>query len=87
MVHQDFSKISKPLYNLLEKDVNFKFDKSCLQVFHTLKKQLVIAPIIVASDWDLSFKHMSYASDCHWCGFGVNAWREFFMPFSMLARL
>ncbi|XP_074377081.1 uncharacterized protein LOC141718603 [Apium graveolens] len=37
---KDFSKISKPLCNLLEKDVPFKFDDECLAAFEGLKKSL-----------------------------------------------
>ncbi|XP_070056963.1 uncharacterized protein [Nicotiana tomentosiformis] len=45
---KDFSKISSPLCSLLEKDVSFKFDDSCLKSLEELKKKLVSAPIIVA---------------------------------------
>jgi len=47
---KDFSKISKPLCNLLEKDVPFKFDDECLAAFETLKKSLITAPVITAPD-------------------------------------
>ena len=39
---KDFSKITKPLCNLLEKDVPFKFDGECLAAFETLKKLSLI---------------------------------------------
>ncbi|KAJ8759780.1 hypothetical protein K2173_009881 [Erythroxylum novogranatense] len=45
---KDFSKISKPLCNLLEKDVPFKFDENCMLAFQVLKEKLVSSPIIVA---------------------------------------
>ena len=32
-----FSKIAKPLSNLLNKEVSFHFDKSCYEAFDTLK--------------------------------------------------
>ena len=35
---KDFSKISRPLTNLLQKDVPFVFDDDCLEAFETLKK-------------------------------------------------
>ena len=38
---KDFSKIAKPLTNLLNKDVLFKFDEKCLVAFQTLKDKLV----------------------------------------------
>jgi hypothetical protein len=43
---KDFSKISKPLTNLLQKDVPFFFDDDCKEAFETLKKALTTAPII-----------------------------------------
>ena len=43
---KDFSKIAKPLCKLLAKDAIFEFDDACLQVFETLKKALVSAPIL-----------------------------------------
>nr|XP_016437467.1 PREDICTED: uncharacterized protein LOC107763497 [Nicotiana tabacum] len=48
---------------LLEKDVLFKFDDSCLKAFEELKKKLVSAPIIVAPDWNEPFELMCDASD------------------------
>ncbi|XP_022850562.1 uncharacterized protein LOC111372436 [Olea europaea var. sylvestris] len=60
---QDFSKITKPLCNLLEKDVSFHFSNECLNVFNTLKEKLTSAPMIVAPDWDLPFKLMCDASE------------------------
>ena len=60
---KDFSKISKPLCSLLEKDFAFVFDEHCLHAFEELKKKLVSAPIIVAPDWSLPFEVMCDASD------------------------
>ena len=40
---KDFSKISKPLTNLLQKDVPFVFDDDCKEAFETLKKALITA--------------------------------------------
>ncbi|XP_028785463.1 uncharacterized protein LOC114741373 [Neltuma alba] len=37
---EDFSKITKPLCNLLEKDREFKFDDACMNSFKKLKKKL-----------------------------------------------
>jgi hypothetical protein len=39
-----FSKITKLLTNLLQKDVPFDFNEKCLVAFRTLKRALVIAP-------------------------------------------
>ena len=60
---KDFLKISKPLCNLLEKDVPFKFDDECLTAFKTLKKSLITAPVIIAPDWTGPFEMMCDASD------------------------
>ncbi|KAK2363090.1 hypothetical protein QL285_088103 [Trifolium repens] len=60
---KDFSKISKPLCNLLFKDSAFTFTNECLTSFNTLKEKLVAAPVIVAPDWNLHFELMCDASD------------------------
>lgn len=60
---KDFSKITKPLTQLLQKDVNFKFDEDCFQAFTTLKQSLISAPIIQPLDWNLPFEIMCDASD------------------------
>lgn len=43
---KDFSKISRPLTSILQKDVPFVFDDDCLEAFKTLKKALISAPIV-----------------------------------------
>ena len=43
---KDFSKFSRPLCRLLEKDAKFEFDDSCLSAFKEIKSRLVIAPIM-----------------------------------------
>ena len=60
---KDFSKISRPMTHLLEKDTPFVFSKECLSAFETLKKRLTSAPILVAPDWSLPFELMCDASD------------------------
>ena len=47
---KDFSKISKPLCQLLEQNRDFKFDEAFLEAFEILKKALIFAPIIIAPD-------------------------------------
>ena len=42
---KDFSKITKPLYKLLEKDIPFVFDEKYLSTFQTLKNALIFAPV------------------------------------------
>jgi hypothetical protein len=60
---KDFSEISRPLMNLLDKDAPFKFTDECLNAFHTLKKALMSAQIIQPPDWSLPFEIMCDASD------------------------
>jgi len=47
---KDFSKIARPLSNLLNKDVVFKFDEECSAAFQTLKNKLTTAPVMIAPD-------------------------------------
>ncbi|KAK1696405.1 hypothetical protein QYE76_013102 [Lolium multiflorum] len=60
---KDFSKISKPLTNLLQKDVPFVFDDDCKEAFETLKKALTTAPVVEPPDWNFPFEIMCDASD------------------------
>jgi len=47
---KDFSKIAKPLSNLLNKDSVFVFDEECLRAFDTLKARLASALVITTPD-------------------------------------
>ena len=58
-----FSKIYRPLANLLQKDILFVFDDDYLEAFETLKKTLISAPIVQPHDWNLPFEIMCDASD------------------------
>ena len=60
---KDFSKIAKPLSNLLVKDVDFNFDAKCLEAFERLKEKLIMTPIIVAPNWSLDFELNCDVSD------------------------
>ncbi|KAM5578073.1 hypothetical protein ABKV19_008411 [Rosa sericea] len=60
---KDFSKISRPLCQLLQKDVAFVFDKECQEAFDKLKELLTSAPIMLPPDWSLPFELMCDASD------------------------
>jgi hypothetical protein len=59
---KDFSKISRLLKNLLQKDVPFFYD-DCVEAFETLKKALTSAPIVQPPDWNLPSEIMCDASD------------------------
>ena len=58
----DFSKISKPLYKLLEKDAKFIWDAGCQKSCEELKAYLTTAPIVRAPNWQLPFEEMCDAS-------------------------
>ncbi|GJY07166.1 reverse transcriptase domain-containing protein [Tanacetum coccineum] len=60
---KDFSKISRPMTHLLEKNTPFIFSEECIQAFQILKKKLTEAPILIAPDWDQPFELMCDASD------------------------
>jgi hypothetical protein len=50
-----FSKTSKTMSELLEKDKKFKWTPACEASFQELKKRLTIAPILVMPDMEKSF--------------------------------
>ncbi|KAD4385776.1 hypothetical protein E3N88_25945 [Mikania micrantha] len=60
---KDFSKITRPMTRLLEKDVVFEFSEECMSSFEFLKEKLVSSPILIAPDWSLPFELMCDASD------------------------
>ena len=60
---KDFSKISRPLCRLLEKDAKFDFDESCISVFEEIKSRLVSAPIMLTLDWNNEFEIICDAND------------------------
>ncbi|GJV16516.1 reverse transcriptase domain-containing protein [Tanacetum coccineum] len=60
---KDFSKISRPMTHLLEKNTHFIFLEDCILAFQTLKKKLTEALILIAPNWDQPFEIMCDASD------------------------
>ncbi|KAK1592968.1 hypothetical protein Q3G72_033518 [Acer saccharum] len=60
---KDFSKISRPLCRLLQKEIEFDFDEKCMASFKELKELLTTAPIMRPPDWSLPFELMCDASD------------------------
>ena len=60
---KDFSKILKPLCQLLEQNRESNFDEACLKAFGIMKEALISAPVIIAPDWDQPFELMCDASD------------------------
>nr|GEY02075.1 reverse transcriptase domain-containing protein [Tanacetum cinerariifolium] len=60
---KDFSKISRPMTHILEKNTPFIFSKECIQAFRTLKEKSTEALILIAPNWDQPFELMCDASD------------------------
>ena len=60
---KNFSKIAKPLCNLLNKDTPFNFHENCLIAFKNLKEKLISASIITAPNWLYHFELLCDASD------------------------
>nr|GEX93434.1 hypothetical protein [Tanacetum cinerariifolium] len=60
---RDFSKISRPMTHLLEKNSPFIFSNECIQAIRTLKEKLTEAPILIAPNWDQPCELMCDASD------------------------
>jgi hypothetical protein len=60
---KDFSKISKPLTNIMQKDVPFSFTNDCVESFNVLKNTLISDLIIQPPDWNLPFEIMCDAID------------------------
>jgi hypothetical protein len=52
----NFSKIAKPMTQLLEKEAKFEWSLQCQEAFLTLKKQLTIAPVFAQSDIEKPFE-------------------------------
>ena len=51
----DFSRIAKPITELLKKDVKFKWDAKCDEAFHTLRAHLTTAPVLAQPDNSKSY--------------------------------
>jgi hypothetical protein len=60
---KDFSKIARPLCNLLAKDAPFYFNEECHSAFESLKKTLTSTPIIQPPNWTVPFEIIGDASD------------------------
>jgi hypothetical protein len=60
---KDFSKIARPLCELLQKEVDFDFNEVCKSSFDLLKDMLTCAPIIQPPNWQLPFEIMCDASN------------------------
>ena len=60
---ENFTKIASPLFKLLTKDCEFKWDPDCQSAFETLKTRISEAPILRGPNWKLPFHISTDASD------------------------
>eukprot|EP00253_Pinus_taeda_P012551 PITA_12551 len=60
---ENFTKIAPPLFKLLTKDCEFKWDPDCKSTFETLKTRIPEAPILRGQKWKLPFHISTDASD------------------------
>nr|GEU89619.1 reverse transcriptase domain-containing protein [Tanacetum cinerariifolium] len=60
---KDFSKIARPMTQLLIKDAKFILSNECMQAFDILKNKLAYDPVIIAPNWNLDFELMCDAND------------------------
>jgi hypothetical protein len=51
----EFSKIARPMTELLRKDTKFLWSNKCEEAFHTLRKLLTIAPVLAQLDTSQTF--------------------------------
>ncbi|GKC39651.1 reverse transcriptase domain-containing protein, partial [Tanacetum coccineum] len=60
---KDFSRVVRPMIQLLVKDALFNFSEECIQAFEKLKRELTHAPIMIKPYWSLPFEVMCDTSD------------------------
>ncbi|GJY93061.1 putative nucleotidyltransferase, ribonuclease H, partial [Tanacetum coccineum] len=60
---KDFSKIARPMTQLLMKEEKFAFSDECMRAFDIRRDKLTSAPVIIAPNWNLDFILMCNASD------------------------
>ena len=60
---KDFSHVTRPLTQLLCKDIKFEITNECVESFNRLKQALISAPIMQAPNWEYPFELMCDASD------------------------
>eukprot|EP00253_Pinus_taeda_P025379 PITA_25379 len=60
---ENFTEIASPLFKLLTKDCEFKWDPNCQSTFEALKTRISKAPILRGPNWKLPFHISTDASD------------------------
>jgi hypothetical protein len=63
----DFSRIAKPMTELLKKEVKFVCSEACEKAFHTLRQHLTSAPVLVQPDNSKPFEVFCDASGTGLC--------------------
>jgi hypothetical protein len=58
----DFSRIAKPMTQLLKKGVKFVWSEECDKSFHTLREHLTLAPVLTQLDMSKPFEVFCDAS-------------------------
>ena len=58
---ENFSKVAKPMRELLKKDKKFDWTKGCELSFQELKKRLVTAPVLCLPDLELNDPNYPHA--------------------------
>jgi hypothetical protein len=58
----DFSRIAKPMTELLKKGVKFVWSEECDKAFHTLREHLTLAPVLTQLDMSKPFEVFCDAS-------------------------
>lgn len=59
---KDFWKISRPMTNLLERDIPFYFNNECLRSFQLLKRRFIGTSIMRSPEWNPPFEIMCDAN-------------------------
>ena len=54
----DFSRITKPITELLKKEVKFVWSQKCEDVFHALRQHLTTAPVLAQPDSKIGRAHV-----------------------------
>ncbi|GKC19437.1 reverse transcriptase domain-containing protein [Tanacetum coccineum] len=60
---KDFSKIARPMTQLLMKDIKFVFSNEFIKLFDVLRNKLTTVTVIIAPNWDLDFELMYDGSE------------------------
>ena len=77
---ENFTKIASPLFKLLTKYCEFKWDSQCQSAFETLKKRISEALILKGPNWKLPFHISTDASDL---SFGVELGKQDLTPYAI----